>query len=985
MRGTIKSAMVVLCLGAALIFPGCERGDLRVTLSPQEAVDAGAQWAVDGSAWLNSGDMAVDLAAGNHQVTFKPVEGWVAPEAMNAAVAKGELTEAQGLYVPDRGETDPPFPTEALFSNRNAEPLTPGPAAAAAMELPQPALVAELLSWHVPGGEKDGGAAAGGTVSIRAVASGMVYGPWPAKPQPSKDGEPVAWRATPNIPLDAGAYEVLDSVPESWAWNTASGGAGFVDVSGVWYAGLGGLDIGAEGGVGTVGELGISVPPGSFPEGVSLNLSLTGEDVAGTEAAGYLLSGLPDSHGPFTVSLPLPDEVPENPMVQVRNEVLIASAGRVTYGTNAFPAEVREGRLVFEYPGVGGDGEEKWAKQGGGHRWAVVVIPAGIETFTETYLLSSGGHFRLDGNSPDLYPIRDKVEALASALESAFTTLIPGMGMTFFRRDMPITVSLGYWWNDDNFAYGVRGSGGDYMEFNLNKLVDPALSGEINATAVHELFHLLQYQYAVNHAMGGPGGWLYEMFSVWSEWLVSPADHYPDILAGNVYRFTLNGLLKAQETAALNNMGGASPLYHGYVSSLFLRYMILKGAFGLDGVGRFWEGIKAGQGPFDAFKEAANGDWTPYWTRFCCDMFTGQLVSWNLLNLSVGAIVEGVPRFRSGTLWSVPDSLTAANGHDFSLDIPPLSGQLFQVEVLQPLGDDVKSIFQVDVDGEWPKCSVKAYYFNYRRMNSAVYLGEFAPEGKLGGGMVVSVPDEAVPVYRILLVVTSQEPEQSLAGRTLHCKFGPCPSSLLLRAQNAVKLEVGGVNGTTHIQSLRTHYYVPDGTTEIIEDSTGEVPFFESSFPQYPMPPGSSHKLVWGGSSFSYTGTYSVSESSPTGSIEENIVLRCSGHTDSTRCNVLSVEQTLTALKNESYVSDDATWSSQTTVVESMKFENLPSFGGMEYGHDGPCMTLYDYELDGESVEITNNGNSRTTSKTKHWATLADITDNSVRVSFVKK
>lgn len=995
MRGNIRAAMAVLCVVAALLFQGCDQGDLRVTLSPQEAVDAGAQWAVDGSAWLNSGDTAIELPSGDHRVTFRPIEGWIAPEAVNAVVARGELTTMEGRYVPDRGETDPPFPTEALFSNRNAEPLTPGPAAAVTMELPQPALVAELLSWHVPGGEKDGGAAAGGAVSLRAVASGKVFGPWPARPQPSKDGEAVAWRATPNIPLDAGAYEVLDSAPESWAWNAASGGAGFVDVTGVWYADMGGLDIGAEGGSGTVGDLEVSVPPGSFPEGVSLNVSSTGEEAAGTEAAGYLLSGLPDSHGPFTVSLPLPDEVPENPMVQVRAEVAVTSAGRVTYGRHTLPAEVRDGRLVFEYPAVEGNEGEKGTKQGGGHRWVVVNKPVGQAMVIENYLLSSGGHFRLDGSVADLTPVRASVESLATALESAYALLIPdtpgeGIGMDFSRRGMPIRVDLQYWWSDDNIAYGVRnGSGDDYIEFNLYKVVDPSLRGEINVSAIHELFHLLQYQYAPTHAMGGPGGWLYEMFSMWSEWLVSSPSHYPDILDGNVYRFPLRGLLNPQDTLALNDKQSPSALYHGYISSLFLRYMIWKGVFGLDGVGRFWNGIAAGKEPYEAFKDAANGDWVDYWIGFCTDMFTGQLRIWNDLHLSVGAVAERVPGVDPLLFWSVGSNSAAGDGHDFSLNLWPLSSQLVQVEVTGNLDDNLKSAFQAWTDTGWPDCSVKVYYYNYRRMREAVYLGQFETTGAGIGGMVLNIPAEAVPTYRILLVVTSREPQRNGAVLKLHCKFGTCPSTRRLQECNAVKLGAA-ISGVAHQQHSRTYRYVPDNTTETVNEN------FDTTYPLGTAvggwwgAEGGSHRLSFTGTSFSYTYTHASTLVSEDGTQTEDIVVRTSGQTDETRCNVLRADQTWTRLYSrtgkDSY--NTVSYSEQSTTVESMTIVNIPSGGDADYfiwDYEEPRLIAYDYRHEGEYKSVRDGGNSIESGTYTLWSALGDITDHQVFVGFMKK
>ena len=50
-------------------------GSLRVTIYPQEAIDAGAQWRVDGGAWHVSGDEQTGLLAGQHTVEFSDVSG----------------------------------------------------------------------------------------------------------------------------------------------------------------------------------------------------------------------------------------------------------------------------------------------------------------------------------------------------------------------------------------------------------------------------------------------------------------------------------------------------------------------------------------------------------------------------------------------------------------------------------------------------------------------------------------------------------------------------------------------------------------------------------------------------------------------------------------------------------------------------------------------------------------------------------------------
>ncbi len=78
-------------------------GTIRVTLSPAGAVGAGAQWRVDGGDWLNSGATSGPLAVGAHDVSFRDVVGWTAPEAIQVAVTAGLVTESGAAYVTQTG------------------------------------------------------------------------------------------------------------------------------------------------------------------------------------------------------------------------------------------------------------------------------------------------------------------------------------------------------------------------------------------------------------------------------------------------------------------------------------------------------------------------------------------------------------------------------------------------------------------------------------------------------------------------------------------------------------------------------------------------------------------------------------------------------------------------------------------------------------------------------------------------------------------
>lgn len=74
-----------------------------------------------------------------------------------------------------------------------------------------------------------------GTIGLQDL-NGIIYGPWQASGQPGMGGVPNAyWIVTlkTGLILPAGTYEVLDSDPSTWAYNSESDGSGVVSVVGL--------------------------------------------------------------------------------------------------------------------------------------------------------------------------------------------------------------------------------------------------------------------------------------------------------------------------------------------------------------------------------------------------------------------------------------------------------------------------------------------------------------------------------------------------------------------------------------------------------------------------------------------------------------------------------------------------------------------------------------------------------------------------------
>ena len=74
----------------------CNVGAVRLTLDGPAPV--GAQWRVDDGAWLDSGDLATNLFAGSHVVSFAHVAGWREPARLTLPVAEGLTNAVRAAY-----------------------------------------------------------------------------------------------------------------------------------------------------------------------------------------------------------------------------------------------------------------------------------------------------------------------------------------------------------------------------------------------------------------------------------------------------------------------------------------------------------------------------------------------------------------------------------------------------------------------------------------------------------------------------------------------------------------------------------------------------------------------------------------------------------------------------------------------------------------------------------------------------------------------
>jgi len=69
---------------------------VKVIISPQGAIDAGARWRVDGGTWQKSGVSLNCLSTGQHMIEFKKVFGWTKPSNQTVTINNGQTTILSG-------------------------------------------------------------------------------------------------------------------------------------------------------------------------------------------------------------------------------------------------------------------------------------------------------------------------------------------------------------------------------------------------------------------------------------------------------------------------------------------------------------------------------------------------------------------------------------------------------------------------------------------------------------------------------------------------------------------------------------------------------------------------------------------------------------------------------------------------------------------------------------------------------------------------
>ena len=89
--GSVTSSIVSLT--------GPPLGSVAVNISPAGAVNAGAQWALDGGTWQSSGVLISNVSLDVHTVSFSSIAGWIKPNNQIVGVVSGQTTNVSATYV----------------------------------------------------------------------------------------------------------------------------------------------------------------------------------------------------------------------------------------------------------------------------------------------------------------------------------------------------------------------------------------------------------------------------------------------------------------------------------------------------------------------------------------------------------------------------------------------------------------------------------------------------------------------------------------------------------------------------------------------------------------------------------------------------------------------------------------------------------------------------------------------------------------------
>ncbi|MDD3981691.1 MAG: hypothetical protein PHT55_05765 [Spirochaetales bacterium] len=137
------------------------------------------------------------------------------------------------LQQPKPQQASPAQPAQnsgiELFNNWNKVMVANNPSSATYFYISKQTTITRITNYHWNGGRGK----APGQIGLRG-SDGKTYGPWQSTGTSGTGGAAnVNWIVSPNVTLQPGFYQILDSDTQSWSHNSGSFGAGFSAVTGM--------------------------------------------------------------------------------------------------------------------------------------------------------------------------------------------------------------------------------------------------------------------------------------------------------------------------------------------------------------------------------------------------------------------------------------------------------------------------------------------------------------------------------------------------------------------------------------------------------------------------------------------------------------------------------------------------------------------------------------------------------------------------------
>jgi hypothetical protein len=251
-------------------------GLVRVTIEPQGARDAGAQWRVDGGAWRNSREFQIGLSLTFHTVEFRNIPGWNRPGNRSVSIVADHTQELLAEYVPAQSLT---AVLEGVVAEQNSQGGASGALLGATVEV-----TAGVTATTDDQGRFRLGNLTPGSYTVTASKAGYNAATRTIDLAAGDSRTEVFHLLRQNVGVPA-AYDyysepgpyLIEGMPGDWsfetivAWNGSPGKVRFL-LAGTWYAALvhdigGGLaravvDVPAVASISSTSELMIEVTNG---------------------------------------------------------------------------------------------------------------------------------------------------------------------------------------------------------------------------------------------------------------------------------------------------------------------------------------------------------------------------------------------------------------------------------------------------------------------------------------------------------------------------------------------------------------------------------------------------------------------------------------------------------------------------------------------------------------------------------------------------